>query len=174
MKITTTDQIEFQLPGARLGIIAARFNSSIVDGLLDGAMESLQYHGITHEDIELVYVPGAFEMPLIAKRLAMSNRYDGLIALGAVIRGETAHFEYVAGTCASGLAEIALHYDVPIGFGVLTVNNEQQAIARSGPDADNKGREATLAVLQMIKLLRDFSINKKSFPVSEAKFRKPL
>lgn len=157
MKQTHTSHIDFQLPGARFGIIAARFNSIIVDGLLAGALDILQAHGIARQDIDVIYVPGAFEMPLLAKRMAMSKRYDGLVALGAVIRGDTAHFEYVAGPCANGLAEVSLHHDIPVGFGVLTVNNMQQAAERAEPNSENKGAEAALAALQMVKLLRDFA-----------------
>lgn len=156
MKQTKTIQIEFQLPDARIGIIAARFNSTIVEGLLEGALHILQQHGIKQQGIHLVYVPGAFEMPLVAKRMATAQRYDAIVALGAVIRGETAHFEYVAGTCAQGLADVARQQDIPIGFGVLTVDNEQQARERSAADEHNKGREAALAALEMVKLLREF------------------
>lgn len=163
MKQTSTIELDFQLPGARIGIIAARFNNTIVDGLLNGARDALLDHSIARQDIDVIYVPGAFEMPLMAKQMAVSKRYDGLIALGAVIRGDTAHFEYVAGPCANGLAEVSLHHDIPVGFGVLTVNTMQQAIERSGPDTDNKGREAALATLQMVKLLRDFNLDKNQF-----------
>lgn len=155
MKQSHVVPAEFQLPGARIGVIAARFNGAIVDGLLSGALDTLQRHGVNRADIDVVHAPGAFELPLAAQRMAATKRYDALIALGAVIRGATAHFEYVAGTCADGLAEVALRQDIPVGFGVLTVDDERQAVERSGPDRHNKGGEAALAVLQMIKLLRE-------------------
>jgi 6,7-dimethyl-8-ribityllumazine synthase len=174
MKQATRIPIDLQLPGARIGIICARFNDSIVDGLLSGALETLQAYGIARQDIEIINVPGAFEMPLMAKRMAVAKRYDGIIALGAVIRGDTAHFEYVAGPCANGLAEVALRHDIPVGFGVLTVNNMQQAVARSAPDADNKGSEAALATLQMIKLLREFALEKTPVNISQPESKNPL
>ncbi|MEW6353500.1 MAG: 6,7-dimethyl-8-ribityllumazine synthase [Pseudomonadota bacterium] len=157
MKQSPALPAEFQLPGVRIGVIAARFNSAIVDGLLNGALDVLQRHGVRRADIHVVYAPGAFELPLAAQRMAATKRYDALIALGAVIRGATAHFEYVAGPCATGLADVALRQDIPIGFGVLTVDDERQAVERSGPDQHNKGGEAALAVLHMIKLLREIS-----------------
>lgn len=156
MKQSKTIQAQFQLPDARLGIIVSRFNHIIVDGLLQGALEVLKAHGVRQQNIHILEVPGAFEMPLLAKRMAVSTRYDALIALGAVIRGDTAHFEYVAGACTTGLAEVILRYDIPIGFGVLTVDNLAQATERAGANDDNKGKEAALAMLQMIKLLRGF------------------
>lgn len=155
MKQSVPLQIDPQVPGARIGIIAARFNVAIVDGLLTGALAALHEHGVAPHDVDILYVPGAFEMPLAAQRLAQTGNYDALIALGAVIRGDTAHFEYVAGPCANGLAEVALQQDIPVGFGVLTVNNEQQALERSRPDSFNKGREAALAVLQMVLVLNE-------------------
>ncbi|HLA74508.1 MAG TPA: 6,7-dimethyl-8-ribityllumazine synthase [Gammaproteobacteria bacterium] len=155
MKQANSMQVDFQLPGARIGIIAARFNPAIVEGLLAGALDVLQRCGVQRDDIHIFHVPGAFEMPLAAKRMALTRRYDALVALGAVIRGETAHFEYVAGACTNGLAEVSLQNNIAIGFGVLTVNNEQQALERAAPNHENKGREAALAALQMVKLLWD-------------------
>lgn len=156
MKISKTEHDDFQLPGARVGIVAARFNGAVVDGLLQGALDMLQRHGVNKEDVDVVYVPGAFELPLAAQRMAAAARYDALVALGAVIRGDTAHFEYVAGPCANGLAEVALRYDLPVGFGVLTVNTELQAIERAAQNSNNKGAEAALAALEMVRLLRQF------------------
>jgi len=138
----------------RLAIVAARFNSFIVDHLLEGALDVCRSHGVTAEAIEIVQVPGAFELPLLVKRMAASKRYDAVIALGAVIRGGTPHFEYVAGSCVRGLAEVALQYDTPVAFGVLTVDSIEQAIERAGTKAGNKGAEAALSALEMISLLR--------------------
>lgn len=139
---------------ARLAIVAARFNSFIVDHLLEGALDVCRGHGLGEDAIQIVQVPGAFELPLVVKRLAASGRYEAVIALGAVIRGGTPHFEYVAGGCARGLAEVALQCDVPVAFGVLTVDTIEQAIERAGTKAGNKGAEAALSALEMVALLR--------------------
>lgn len=141
------------LPG-RFALLAARFNQFIVDHLVSGAQDVLQRHGISDHDMDLVRVPGAFEMPLAAQRLAATERYDGIIALGAVIRGATPHFDYVAGECTKGLAMVSLQHDIPIGFGVLTVDTIEQAVERAGTKAGNKGAEAALCVLEMVSLLR--------------------
>jgi 6,7-dimethyl-8-ribityllumazine synthase len=138
---------------ARIAIVASRFNDFIVERLVSGAMQVIQAHGVTVHADDVLYVPGAFELPLAARSIADKNAYDGVVALGTVIRGETAHFDYVCSECASGLMHVSLKYCLPIGFGVLTVDTEAQALARSG-DADNKGVEATRAVLEMIALLR--------------------
>jgi 6,7-dimethyl-8-ribityllumazine synthase len=155
MKRTKATKVEFQLPDVRIGIIAARFNRTIVDGLLGGALHTLHGHGVPRKNIKVIHVPGAFEIPLAAQRMAVPGHYDGLIALGTVIRGETAHFEYVAGACTNGIVDVGLRNGVPIGFGVLTVNDVHQAVERAGPDDNNKGREAAAAVLEMVKLLRE-------------------
>ncbi len=139
---------------ARLAIVAARFNGFIVDHLLGGALDVCRSHGLDEDAIQVVQVPGAFELPLVVKRLAASGRYEAVIALGAVIRGGTPHFEYVAGGCARGLAEVALQCDVPVAFGVLTVDSIEQAIERAGTKAGNKGAEAALSALEMVSLLR--------------------
>ncbi|MFQ5488426.1 MAG: 6,7-dimethyl-8-ribityllumazine synthase [Gammaproteobacteria bacterium] len=139
---------------ARLAIVAARFNSFIVDHLVEGALDVCRSHGVAADAIEVVQVPGAFELPLLVKRMAASKRYDAVIALGAVIRGGTPHFEYVAGACVRGLAEVALQCDAPVAFGVLTVDTIEQAIERAGTKAGNKGAEAALSALEMISLLR--------------------
>lgn len=141
-------------PGARFALLAARFNSFIVQHLIDGAQDALCRHGVAHSDIDLIWVPGAFELPLAAQRLAASERYDGIIALGAIIRGGTPHFEYVASECVKGLASVSLEYDLPLGFGVLTVDSIEQAVERAGTKAGNKGVEASMAVLEMVSLLR--------------------
>ena len=137
----------------RFAIVASRFNEFIVDSLVKGAVRCLRQHGAADSDIEIIRVPGSFEMPLVVDKIAASRRVDGIIALGAVIRGGTPHFEYVAGECVKGLASAQRH-GVPIGFGVLTVDTIEQAIERAGTKAGNKGEEATLAVIEMVNLLR--------------------
>mgnify|MGYP000638653532 FL=1 len=139
---------------ARIALLVSRFNSFIVDSLLSGAVDTLKRHGAEDHDLQIVRVPGAFEMPLAAKRLAASQLYEAIIALGAVIRGGTPHFEYVAGECTKGLSMVSMQYDLPVAFGVLTVDSIEQAIERAGTKAGNKGEEATLAVIEMVNLLR--------------------
>lgn len=139
---------------ARFGIILSRFNSFISERLLEGAIDMLDRHGAESSNIEVVRVPGAYEMPLAAKAMAASKRYDALIALGVVIRGETPHFEYVAGQCAAGLAQVSMQFNIPMGFGVLTVDTVEQAIERAGSKAGNKGAEAALAAIEMGNLVR--------------------
>ena len=140
---------------ARIALLVARFNSFIVDSLLAGAVDCLVRHGAERRDLKIVRVPGAFEMPLVAKRLAASRQYDAIIALGAVIRGGTPHFEYVAGECTKGLAQVGLEHDLPVAFGVLTVDTIEQAIERAGTKAGNKGVEAAMSAIEMISLLRN-------------------
>jgi 6,7-dimethyl-8-ribityllumazine synthase len=139
---------------AHFGIVAARFNDFIVSSLLGAAVRCLHQHGAVDADIEIIRVPGAFEMPLAVDKLAASRRCDGIIALGAVIRGGTPHFDYVAGECIKGISAAAMSHSVPIGMGVLTVDTIEQAIERAGTKAGNKGEEATLAVIEMVNLLR--------------------
>jgi len=152
-KIKTTEG-DLVIRDARIAIVASRFNDFIVDSLLKGALRCLNGHGADDADIEVVRVPGAFEMPLAVDRLAASRRFDGIIALGAVIRGGTPHFDYVAGECVRGIAAAGQRHGVPVGFGVLTVDTIEQAIERAGTKAGNKGEEAALAVIEMINLLR--------------------
>lgn len=140
---------------ARIALLVSRFNGFIVESLLSGALDTLKRHGAEEHDLQIVRVPGAFEMPLAAKRMAMAQRYDAIIALGAVIRGATPHFEYVAGECVKGLASVSMQYDIPIAFGVLTVDSIEQAIERAGTKAGNKGAEAALSAIEMISLLRE-------------------
>ena len=142
------------LPDVRFALVAARFNSFIVQSLISGAVDALRRHGVPETSIDLIWTPGAFELPLAAQRLAASERYDGIVALGAVIRGGTPHFEYVAGECVKGLASVGLEYDLPIGFGVLTVDSIDQAVERAGTKAGNKGAEAAMSMLEMVSLLR--------------------
>jgi len=139
---------------ARFAIVAARFNDYIVDSLLKASVRCLQQHGAADADIEIIRVPGAFEMPLMVDKVAGSRRIDGVIALGAVIRGGTPHFDYVAGECVRGIAAASSKHGVPVGFGVLTVDTIEQAIERAGTKAGNKGEEATLAVIEMVNTLR--------------------
>ena len=154
MTTLTTIEGDFLVPDGRFALLAARFNDFIVTHLVDGAADALKRHGIKHENIHVVRTPGSYELPLAAKKLAASGRYDGIVALGAVIRGSTPHFDYVAGECTKGLGQIALQYDLPIGFGVLTVDTIEQAIERAGTKAGNKGFEAAMTVLEMASLLR--------------------
>jgi 6,7-dimethyl-8-ribityllumazine synthase len=140
--------------GMRIAIVCGRFNDLITTRLLDGALAGLAIHGVREEDVALAWVPGAFEIPLAAKTFALTGRYDAVIALGAVIRGDTAHFEYVAGPCAEGLQQGQLETGVPIVFGVLTTENLDQALERSDLEGDNKGEESARTALEMADLLR--------------------
>jgi 6,7-dimethyl-8-ribityllumazine synthase len=138
----------------RFAFVAARFNDFIVEPLIRGAIDALKRHGATEKQIEIVRVPGAFDIPLIARKLALSRRFDALVTLGAVVRGQTPHFDYVAGECASGIARIALETGVPIAFGVLTTDTMEQAVDRAGGKAGNKGADAALVAVEMANLLR--------------------
>jgi len=139
---------------ARFCLLVSRFNSFIVEQLEAGAIDTLVRHGATLQNIEVVKVPGAFEMPLAAQRLAAKNKYDAIIALGAVIRGGTPHFEYVSGEVTKGLASVSLQSNTPIAFGVLTVDSIEQAIERAGTKAGNKGAEAALSAIEMVNLFK--------------------
>jgi 6,7-dimethyl-8-ribityllumazine synthase len=143
------------IKGARFGVAVARFNSFIVESLLAGTVDTLKRHGAEDADIEIVRVPGAYELPLAIKKMAAGKKYDGIIALGAVIRGGTPHFDYVAGECVKGMATVMLQHEIPVAFGVLTVDTIEQAIERAGTKAGNKGAEATLSVIEMINLLKN-------------------
>lgn len=140
--------------GARFGIVLSRFNDFIGERLLDGAIDTLKRHGADASQLDVVRVPGAFEMPLAAKLMASSKTYDALIALGVVIRGETPHFEYVAGRCVTGLSQVSLEFSIPLGFGVLTVDTLEQAIERAGSKAGNKGADAARAAIEMLNLAK--------------------
>ena len=146
---------DFSATTARFAIVVARFNSFVVEGLLTGAIDTLKRHGISEDKITVVRVPGAFEMPLATRKVAQTGDYDAIITLGAVIRGGTPHFDYVAGECASGLARVALEEQVPVAFGVLTTDTIEQAIERSGTKAGNKGIDAAMSALEMVSLLRN-------------------
>ncbi|HDL6741599.1 TPA: 6,7-dimethyl-8-ribityllumazine synthase [Yersinia enterocolitica] len=142
-------------PNARVAIAIARFNNFINDSLLEGAIDALKRIGqVPDDNITVVWVPGAYELPLAANVLAKTNRYDAVIALGTVIRGGTAHFEYVAGEASSGLSSVAMNSDIPVAFGVLTTESIEQAIERAGTKAGNKGAEAALTALEMINVIK--------------------
>ena len=138
----------------RIAIIAARFNETIVANLISGALDALKRHGASDTQLHLVRVPGAFELPLVAQRLAKARQVDGIVALGVVIRGATPHFDYVCSECASGLQRVSLEHDMPIGFGVLTCETIEQAVERAGTKAGNKGADAAIATIEMINVLQ--------------------
>ena len=155
-KIRTTEG-ELIARDARFAIVASRFNDFIVESLIKAAVACLRRHGASDADIELIRVPGAYEMPLAVEQVAASRRADGIVALGAVIRGATPHFEFVAGECTRGVSAVARKHNVPVGNGVLTVDTIEQAIERAGTKAGNKGEEAALAVIEMVSLMRKLS-----------------
>ncbi len=140
---------------SQFALVATRFNDFVVSQLIEGARDALRRHGVTEEHITLVRVPGAWEAPMVCRRLAESKKFDAIIALGAVIRGGTPHFDYVAGGLASGLERVCLDTGVPIAFGVLTTDTIEQAIERSGTKAGNKGADAAMAALEMVNLGRE-------------------
>ncbi len=144
---------ELIVNGAKFGLLVSRFNGFIVERLVEGALDTLRRHGAEDGDIEIVRVPGAFEMPIAAQRMAATTKYDVIIALGAVIRGGTPHFDYVAGECTKGLATVSMQHNIPITFGVLTVDTIEQAIERAGTKAGNKGAEAAITAIEMVNLL---------------------
>ncbi len=155
--MTQINTIEGKLTveGSKFCIVASRFNSFIVEQLEGGAIDALVRHGAKKNDIDLVKAPGAFELPMVVQRIAAMKRYDAIIAVGAVIRGGTPHFEYVAGECVKGLAQISLQYDIPVSFGVLTVDTIEQAIERAGTKAGNKGGEAAMSAIEMVNLFNN-------------------
>lgn len=144
---------DFKPTKAKFALLVSRWNSFVVESLKDGAIDTLRRHGVADAQITVVYAPGAFELPLVAQRLAASKKFDAIIALGAVIRGGTPHFEYVAGECVKGLAQVGLNASIPVSFGVLTVDSIEQAIERAGTKAGNKGAEAATSALEMVSLL---------------------
>lgn len=153
--MTTPHTIEGALTptGGRYALVAGRWNGFVVEHLVEGALDTLKRHGVAPQQLSVVRVPGAFEIPLACQRLARTGQYAAIIALGAVIRGGTPHFEHVAGACARGVAEVSLSCDIPVAFGVLTVDSIEQAIERSGMKAGNKGAEAAQSALEMVSLL---------------------
>ncbi len=146
--------------GLRFGVVVSRFNEFISRKLLDGALDALSRHGVAPEDIEVAWVPGAFEIPLVARRMAASGGYHAVICLGAVIRGATPHFEYVAAEVTKGIAQVGLETGVPVLFGVLTTDSIEQAIERAGTKGGNKGFDAALAAIEMANLLRSLPVGR--------------
>ena len=144
---------------APYAIAVSRFNSFVVESLLSGALDALKRHGVSEDHITIVRVPGAYELPLICQKLAASQKYAAIVALGAVIRGGTPHFEYVANECTKGLAQVSMQYDLPVAFGVLTVDSIEQAIERSGTKAGNKGAEAAMSALEMVSLCKQLAVS---------------
>ncbi len=140
--------------GLKFGIIAGRFNEFISGKLVSGAIDALIRHGVDENDIDITWVPGAFEIPLTAKKMAKSQKYDGVICLGAVIRGATPHFDYVSSEVSKGIAHVSLETEVPVIFGVLTTDNIEQAIERAGTKAGNKGYDAAVTAIEMANLLK--------------------
>lgn len=151
-KLKTIEGVMSHTAG-RYALVVGRWNSFVVEHLLEGAVDTLRRHGVSEEQLTVIRVPGAFEIPLVCQRLAKSDDFDAIIALGAVIRGGTPHFEHVAGECTKGIAQVSLNHDTPIAFGVLTVDSIEQAVERSGTKAGNKGVEAALSALEMVSLL---------------------
>jgi len=152
-EVTTSSPLDM-----RIGLVASRFNQFIVEQLVDGARDALSRHGMTQSELTVIWVPGAFELPLLAERMARSGRFDAIIALGAVIRGGTPHFEYVAGECARGLGRVALDHGIPVSFGVLTTDNIEQALERAGTGAGNKGFDAAMTAIEMVEILRELAV----------------
>jgi len=147
-------EANFDANGKKIAIVVSRFNSFVVERLLEGAVDTLMRHGnVADDDITVIKVPGAYELPLVAKKAAKSDKYDAIIAIGAVIRGGTPHFDFVAGECNKGLAQVCLDSEIPVSFGVITTDTIEQAIDRAGLKVGNKGGEAALSALEMINVL---------------------
>lgn len=145
---------QLSVESAKFAIVVGRWNAFIVESLLSGAIDCLKRHGAKEDNITIIRAPGAFEIPLVTKKVANQKAHDAIIALGAVIRGGTPHFEYVAGECVKGLAQVSLDAEVPVSFGVLTVDTIEQAIERAGTKAGNKGEEAALSAIEMVNILK--------------------
>jgi 6,7-dimethyl-8-ribityllumazine synthase len=152
--MTTIKTIEgdFTGSGGTYALVVGRWNSFVVEHLLEGAIDALRRHGVKDDQLTIIRAPGAFEIPMVCQRVAKQGGFDAIIALGAVIRGGTPHFEYVAGECTKGIAQVSLEYGIPITFGVLTVDSIEQAVERSGTKAGNKGAEAAMSALEMVSL----------------------
>lgn len=157
MSDITTIEGELQYTQGTFAIVSARFNSFIVDSLEAGAIDALKRHGVPEANITLAKVPGAYEMPLVIQQMAQSGRYDAIIGLGAVIRGSTPHFDFVAGEASKGMAHVSLDHNIPVINGVLTTNTIEQAIERAGTKAGNKGAEAAISAIEMVNLLKKLS-----------------
>jgi 6,7-dimethyl-8-ribityllumazine synthase len=147
---------DYSPPAGRLAIVAARFNALVTESLLAGCRDMLARHGVTEDQLDVAWVPGSFEIPLTARRLAATGRYAAVICLGCVIRGETAHFDYVAGQAASGVMQVALSTGVPVIFGILTTDTVEQALDRAGVKGGNKGADAALSAIEMVNLFVQF------------------
>jgi 6,7-dimethyl-8-ribityllumazine synthase len=148
--------------GLKIGIVVARFNEAITNALLRGAQDALRRHGVAAEDVDIAWVPGAFEIPLAAKEMALSGQYQAIVCLGAVIRGATAHFDYVAGQVAGGLTTASLETRIPMAFGVLTTESIEQALERAGSKGSNKGFEAAVAAIEMANLMAELGAADKA------------
>ncbi|WP_373188229.1 6,7-dimethyl-8-ribityllumazine synthase [Halopseudomonas sp.] len=154
MSAIRTIEGDFVSVQGRYALVVGRFNSFVVESLLSGAIDALKRHGVKEADITIVRAPGAFEIPLVVKKVADTKQFDAIITLGAVIRGGTPHFEYVAGECVKGIGSLSLEYGIPVAFGVLTVDSIEQAIERSGTKAGNKGAEAAMSAVEMVSLFK--------------------
>ncbi len=148
--------------GRRVAVVASRFNESITRALVDGALDALVRHGVAFDDIDIVWVPGAWELPLAARHAMAGDRYEAIVALGAVIRGDTPHFDYVAGEASRGLADASRDSEIPLGFGLLTCDTMEQALARCGGEHGNKGWDAALAALEMADLMSQLDVADES------------
>jgi 6,7-dimethyl-8-ribityllumazine synthase len=154
MSIQVIEGVLNQGNEGKYAVLVGRFNSFIVEALLDGALDTLKRHGVDDKNVTIIRAPGAWELPLVAKKLAASGKYDAIIALGAVIRGGTPHFDFVAGESAKGLGVVGLEYNLPVIFGVLTTDSIEQSIERAGTKAGNKGADAALTAIEMVNLLK--------------------
>ncbi len=142
--------------GIKVGIVAARFNEFIVSKLVGGAIDGLVRHDVNEDDITIAWVPGAFEIPLVAKKMAKSGKYDAIICLGTVIRGQTSHYDYVCNEVSKGIAQVSLESELPVMFGILTTENIEQAVERAGTKAGNKGYDCALGAIEMVNLMKQF------------------
>ncbi|WP_022962923.1 6,7-dimethyl-8-ribityllumazine synthase [Halopseudomonas pelagia] len=154
MSAIRTIEGDFMASEGRYALVVGRFNSFVVESLLSGAIDALKRHGVKEADITIIRAPGAFEIPLVVKKVAEMQQFDAIVTLGAVIRGGTPHFEYVAGECVKGIGSLSLEYGIPVAFGVLTVDSIEQAIERSGTKAGNKGAEAAMSAFEMVSLCK--------------------
>lgn len=150
---------KFVAKGTRIGIVVSRFNEFISSKLLEGALDCLKRHDIKYEDIEIAWVPGAFEIPLIASKMANSKKYDAIVCLGSVIRGTTSHYDYVCSEVSKGIASVSLQSDLPVIFGVLTTDNIEQAVERAGTKSGNKGFDAALTAIEMVNVCKELERN---------------
>ena len=148
--------------GRRIAVVASRFNENVTRALVDGALDALVRHGVAFDDVDVVWVPGAWELPLAVRRAMATERYDAIVALGAVIRGDTPHFDYVAGEASRGLSEASRDAEIPVGFGLLTCDTMEQALERCGGSHGNKGWDASVAVLEMADLLAQLDVSDES------------